>query len=211
MNRRTLAVVALAALVALSGCALLTGETLEFTADAATVSETAQQDAQYELVGVESQSINRTVEALGQERTIEAENWIATYERDLAIATTDAVGTVAVVSTPQMTMAGQAVNPVGKMGPRQLLDTVAAGQAGFSDATFRDNRTVTVLGEDATVSVFDATTEFAGQEVDVTVHLFRVAHEDDYVIGVAVHPSVMTAEQAGVDTMFAGIEHPDSE
>ncbi|MFP4530959.1 MAG: DUF6517 family protein [Halodesulfurarchaeum sp.] len=210
MNRRTLAVLALVALLVLSGCAFLTGETLEFTATAATVSETAQQDAQYELLELENQSINRTVEALGQERTVEAKNWIATYERDLAVSTTGAVGTVALVSTPQMTVAGQAVNPVGKMSPRQLLETVAAGQ-GLSDVTFRDNRSVTVLGEDATVSVFDATTEYAGQEVDVSVHLFRVAHEDDYVIGVGVHPAVMSAEQAGVDTMFAGIEHPGSE
>ncbi len=211
MDRRALAVVALAALLTLSGCALLTGETLEFTANTATVSDDAQQAAQYDLVGVETQSINRTVEALGQERTVVAENRIATYERDLAVTTTEAVGTVIVVSTPQMTVAGQSVNPVGSMSPRQLLETISAGQEGLSDVALRDNRTGTVLGEDATVSVFDATTEYSGQEIDVTVHLVRVAHEGDYVIGVAVHPSLMTTEQAGVDTMFAGIEHTGSD
>lgn len=211
MNRRILAVLALAALITLSGCAFLTGGTLEFTAGQASVSEDAQEAAQYEHVEFDTQAVNRTVEALGQERTVKATNHIATYERDLAVTTTDAVGTVILVSTPQMSVAGQSVNPVGSMGPRQLLETVTAGQNGFSDVSESGNRTMTVLGEDATVTVFDATTEYGGQSVDVTVHLVRVAHEDDYVIGLAVHPSVMTAEQAGVDTMFAGIEHTGSE
>ncbi|MFB6085285.1 MAG: DUF6517 family protein [Halodesulfurarchaeum sp.] len=210
MDRRTLAVVALVALVSLSGCALLTGETLEFSANAATVSNDTLQEARYDLRGVENQSISRTVEALGQERTIEATNWIATYERNRSVESTGAVGTVVVVATPQMIVAGQAVNPVGKLSPRQLLGTISTAQRGLSNVAFRDNRTVTVLGEDATVSVFEATTRVADREVDVTVHLVRVAHGEDYVIGVAVHPSVMTAEQAGVDTMFAGIQHPTS-
>ena len=211
MNRRIVAVVALAALLTLSGCALLTGETLEFTAGQATVSEDAQETAQYDLVGVDTQGVNRTVEALGQERTVVATNRIATYERDLAVTTTEAVGTVVLVSTPQMEVAGQSVNPVGTMEPRQLLETVAAGQDRFSDVSQRDNRTLTVLGEETTVTVFDATTEYGGQTVDVTVHLLRVAHDGDYVIGLGVHPSLLTADQAGVDTMFAGIEHTGSE
>lgn len=209
MDRRALAVVALVALLSLSGCTLLTGETLEFSANAATVSDDALLEAQYDPLGVENQSISRTVDALGQERTIKATNRIATYERNVSVAGADAIGTVVVVSTPQMIVAGQAVNPVGKMSPRQLLGTVSTAQTGLSNVTFRDNRTVTVLGEDATVSVFEATTG-AGQEVDLIVHIVRVPHGEDYVIGAAVHPAAMTAEQAGVDTMFTGIQHPTS-
>ncbi|MEF8772466.1 DUF6517 family protein [Halodesulfurarchaeum sp.] len=207
MNRRIVAVLALTALIMLSGCALLTGETLEFTAGQASVSDEAQQTAQYELLEMDTQSINRTVEALGQDRTVKATNHIARYERGLAVTTTETVGTVVVISTPQMNVAGQSVNPVGSMPPQQLLETVAAGQDGFSDVSQRENRTMTVLGEDATVTVFDATTEYGGQSVDVTVHLVRVTHEGDYVIGLAVHPTLISGEQAGVDTMFGGIEH----
>jgi hypothetical protein len=211
MNRRIVAVLALTALIMLSGCALLTGETLEFTAGHASVSDEAQQAAQYELIKMDNQSINRTVEALGQERTVKATNHIARYERDLPVTTTEAVGTVVVVSTPQIDVAGQSVNPVGSMEPRQLLETVAAGQSGFSDITQTDNRTKTVLGDETTVTVFAATTEYGGQNVDLTVHLVRVPHEGDYVIGLAVHPSLMSGEQAGVDTMFGGIEHTGTE
>ncbi len=211
MDRRALAAVALVALVGLSGCSLLTGETLEFTAGTATVTDDAQETAQYDLVGVDTQSINRTVEALDQERTVQATNRIATYERDLAVTTTEAVGTVVVLSTPQMSVGGQAVNPVGSMGPSQLLETIASGQGELADVSVRDNRTTTVLGEDATVTSFDAVTTVQDQAVPVVVHLVRVAHEGDYVIGLAVHPSLMTAEQAGVDTMFGGIEHTGSD
>jgi hypothetical protein len=174
------------------------------------VSESAQETAQYDLVGVEFQEINRTVEVLGQERRIVATNHVATYERDLGVTTADAVGNVVIVSTPEMSVAGQSVNPVGSMGPESVLRTLGAGQ-GVSDLSAQGNRTVTVLGEDATVTVFGGTTTIAGQEVDVTAHFLRVAHEGDYVIGLAVHPAVMSPDQAGVDAMFAGIEHIGSE
>ena len=210
MNALLLLVLDPVCLVALSGCALLTGETLEFSAQPATVSENAQETAQYDLVGVEAREINRTVDVLGQERRIVATNHVATYERDLAVTTTEAVGTVVLVSTPQMSVAGQSVNPVGSMGPESVLRTLGAGQ-GIGDLSRQGNRTVTVLGEEATVTDFDGTTTVAGQDVDVTVHFLQVPHEGDYVIGLAVHPAVMSADQAGVDAMFEGIEHTGSE
>jgi hypothetical protein len=210
MNRRLLAVLALAGLVTLSGCALITGGTLEFSAQPATVSGDAQSEAGYDLVGVNAQTVNRTVDVLGMERTVSATNHVATYERDLAVATSGAMGTVVVFSTPEMSVAGQSVNPVGSMSPRQLLTAVSTGQGGVSNVEERGNRTVSVLGEDATVTVFDATRSVAGQEVEVTVHLLRVDHGGDHVVGLAVHPSVIDAEQAGVDAMFEGIEHTAS-
>ena len=211
MNRRLLAVVAIVGLVALSGCALLTSDTLEFSAQPATVSEDAQDSAQYDLVGVEERTLNRSVDVVGVERQIKATNHVATYERDLAIATSEAVGSVIVLSTPEMSVAGQSVNPVGSVPPRQLFETLAIDQAGISDVEKRGNRTTTVLGEEATVTIFDGTAEYSGQEVDVTMHLVRVNHEGDYVVGLAVHPSVMSADQAGVDQMFEGIEHTGDE
>jgi len=211
MNRRLLAVVAIVGLVALSGCALLTSDTLEFSAQPATVSEDAQDSAQYDLVGVEERTLNRSVDVVGVERQIKATNHVATYERDLAIATSEAVGSVIVLSTPEMSVAGQSVNPVGSVPPRQLFETLAIDQAGISDVEKRGNRTTTVLGEEATVTIFDGTAEYSGQEVDVTMHLVRVNHEGDYVVGLAVHPTVMSPDQAGVDQMFEGIEHTGDE
>lgn len=211
MNRRLLAIVALVGLVALSGCALLTGETLEFSAQPATVSEAAEDGAQYDLVGVESQDINRSVEVLGQERRILATNQVATYERDLGVAETDAVGTVLVVSTPTMEVAGQALNPLGRISPEQALSTLSTGQDGIEGLEATGNRTAAVLGEDRTVRTFATTTTVAGQDVPTTVHFLRVPHEGDYVIGVAIHPELMSADQADVDTMFEGIEHSGSD
>lgn len=210
MDRRVTLTLALVGLVALSGCALLTGETLEFAAGPATVGEDAQSAAQYDQVSMESPTINRTISVAGQERTVRATNHVVTYERDLAVTTTQATGTVVVLSTPQMAVVDQPLNPVGEMGPRQLLETISAGQADLSNVAVSENRTVPVLGENATVTVFDATTTAGGQEIDVTVHLVRVAHDGDFVVGVGVHPSIMTAEQAGVDRMFQGIEHTGS-
>lgn len=208
MNRRVLVVLGLVSLLALSGCALLTGETLEFSAEPATVTEDAYTASSYEEIDLEAQSVTETVELLGQERTIQATNYVATYERDLAITETDAAGTVVVLSTPEMSVAGQALNPIASMEPKQVLDTITATHGDISEATVSDERTATVLGEEATVTVFDAETEVAGQTVDVTVHLVQLTHEGDLVVAVGVHPAIMDHEQAGVDTMFEGIEHP---
>ena len=68
-------------------------------------------------------------------------------------------------------------------------------------------------GEEAvTIGTLDnlLVNDSAGQDVDVTVHLLQVDHGGDHVIALAVHPTLISAEQAGVDAMFEGIEHTGS-
>ena len=207
MDRRTLAVLGLALLVALSGCSLLTADTLEFSASQATVSDAAAADAGYEEVAVERQTANRTFSAAGQEREVRLTNWVATYQRDLGVGTSPAPGTVAVFATPEVSIAGQTLNPIGSMSDRELLETVLGQYGDVSDVSEQGTRTVRVLGSESTVVAFDATVRYQGQPVDVTIHLTRVNHGGDYVVAVGVHPALMSADQAGVDTMFEGIEH----
>lgn len=197
----------LLALVTLSGCALLTGETLEFEAEPATVSEEAWSEASYEEVGVEEEVVNRTFTVAEQDREVSLTNWVATYERDLGLAESPAPGTVTVLSTPEISIAGQTVNPLGRMSDRELLETLLQRYDAISGVEQQGTRTVTVLGDEAQVTTFASTVEYRGQEVDVTIHLTSVTHEGDIVVGVAVHPEVMTPEQAGVDTMFEGTVH----
>lgn len=207
MDKRSLAVVGLLALVTLSGCALLTGETLEFEAEPATVSADAVSAASYEEVGVEEEVVNRTFTVADQEREVSLTNWVASYERDLGLATSAAPGTVTVLSTPEISVAGQTVNPLGRMSDRELLETLLQEYDAVSGVEQQSTRTVTVLGEGTEVTTFASTVEYRGQEVDVTIHLTSMTHEGDVVVGVALHPEVMTPDQAGVDTMFEGIEH----
>lgn len=210
MNRHRLISVALVVMVALSGCALLTGESLEFEASQATVSNSAQDGAGYQEVSVEPETVSRNFSVAGQEREVRLTNWVASYERDLAVTTSPAPGTVAVFATPEVSVAGQTLNPLGSMSERELLDMVVQQYDGLSDPSEQGTRTITVLGEETTVTAYAATVTYQGQDVDVLLHLTKVKHEGDFIVAVGVHPAVMSADQAGIDTMFGGIEHSGS-
>ncbi len=207
MDTRAVVVLAVAGMVALSGCAVLTGETLEFEASQATVSDAALDQAAYEEIAVEPKAVNRSFEVAGQEREVRLTNWVASYQRDLAVTTSPAPGTVTVLSTPEINIAGQTLNPIGTMSDRELVDTLLQNYEGISDVSQEGARQITVLGEQTEVTTFTAMMDYQGQEVEMTIHLTTVKHEGDVVVGVAVHPSVIGTEQAGVDTMLTGIEH----
>ena len=207
MKRTGVVAVALAFMMALSGCAFLTGGPLEFAASKATVSDQAQQSAGYEEVSVEAQNRSQSFSAAGQERDVKLTNWVATYERDLGIATSSAPGSVVVLSTPTVSIAGQTLNPLGSMSHREVLNQVLQQYGGLSDVEERDTKTMTVLGEDSEVTTFSANADYEGVEVPVLVHLTTVEHEGDIVVAIAVHPEMLSEDQVGVETMFGGIEH----
>ena len=211
MDRRALVAVALAAMVGLSGCALLTGETLEFEASQATVSDSALGQAQYEEVGIEQKTVNRSFAVAGQEREVRLTNWVASYQRDLGGTASPAPGTVSVLSTPEVSIAGQTLNPIASLSPRELLDNILQQYSGISDISQAGTRNVTILGAERTVTSFTGTIEYEGQEVDVRIHLATATHEGDVIVAVAVHPEMIPPDQAGVDTMFQGIEHTGSD
>ncbi|MFC6757611.1 MULTISPECIES: DUF6517 family protein [Haloarcula] len=78
--RRILLTAIVALVVVSSGCVgLITGETVEFEANNATVEEDARSSAGYELNNSSEQSITRDVEFLGQERTIRIVNQVSRY------------------------------------------------------------------------------------------------------------------------------------
>lgn len=210
MDRRALVVLALAGLVALSGCALLTGETLEFTAEKATVGDQTLSETGYEEVAVQEQTVNRSFSVAGEQREVRLTNWIASYQRG-GSGSAPTPGTVTVLSTPEVSVAGQTLNPIGQLSPRDLLDQVLRGYGDVSGVEQQSSRTVTVLGQETNVTAFDATILVEGQEVPVTIHLTTVNHEGDYVVAVGVHPQALSPEEAQVDTMFRGIEHSGGE
>lgn len=211
-RRKLLATVALVALVASSGCIgfLVGDEPATFEASQATVSDAALSNTDYTEAGVEEQTINETVEASGQERTVQATNWIAQYHRSIDLGATEQEAAVFVVfSTPQVNVLGKSLNPVGTLDNEELLEQVQSQYDGFDDVEKVGERNTTMLGEETEVSKFATTTRMNGMEIDVYVHLTTVEHGDDHVIALSIYPQRLDGEEERAFTLIQSIEHAE--
>lgn len=210
-TRRTLAVVALAALLLTAGCVgFLTGESaLSFDADPVRVADDAHAEAGYEEVRVETTGNNRSVTVAGETRTVSMTNHVAGYQRTVETGPSGnrSFAQFTVFASPQIEMAGRTLNPLAGVSDRELLDRLRSGYGSLEDVRHAGNRTVEVLGGDRTVSRFEATTTRAGTEVPLVLHVTTFTHGEDVLVAVAIHPAPLDGEQARVGTMFRGIEH----
>ncbi|MFB6081775.1 MAG: DUF6517 family protein [Halanaeroarchaeum sp.] len=206
MDRTLLLGAGMALLVTLSGCSALLGEDLTFAASKATIDDDALSEAGYETVSVESRSLNRTVSVAGQERTVRLTNWVATYDRDFG-GDAGTPGTVVVLATPEVSIAGQSLNPVGQLSSTDLVDTLLEQYGPIGETTPAGTESMTVLGTETTVSSYRTTIDVEQRETPVLVHVTTVQDEGDYVVLLSVHPATVSADRAGVRTMFEGVTH----
>lgn len=204
--------VALVVLLLTSGCGMLSGP-VTFAATPADVTAAAQDDAGYELERAEPMNITREFNVAGQTKEVKAVNYLREYKRSVELGPLGEreVARFVVFSTPEVDVAGQTLNPIGKMSNRDLVMQLQSSYESIQNVERVSNRTVTVLGEEATVTKFGAEAQLeGGQSVDVYVHVAKINHEDDFVVGVAVHPQRID-EQQRVNTLLGGIQHPEGD
>ena len=209
---RTLASLVLVVLLATAGCVgVLTGsEPLTFEASTVSVADDVTQSAGYEEVRVEPNAISREFEVAGQTREVEVTNHVAEYARsvDLGPLGSGEFARFAVLSTPQVELAGRTFNPVGEMSNRELVERVQGQYEGLRNVRSAGERTQTVLGASRTVSTFTADAEVAaGQSVELLFHVSKFEHGADFVVVIAVHPAALDREADRVDTMLGGVQH----
>jgi hypothetical protein len=211
-SARTVGVLALVVVVATSGCiGFVTGEeALVYEANEASVSEDARTASGYEQQLGEEIVVNRTV----SDRRVEVQNHYARYEKydDIAKETT---GVLAVVSTHRVDVFGHTTNPYANMSYTGILANLTADYdtefGDLGDARVVENRTATVLGEDARVGVFATNTTFGGEQVEVKLYVTRVTHGDDVVLAIGGHPTKLPAGEQELIAMLEGIEHDADE
>jgi len=193
------AAVAVAALLVTSGClGVVTGsEPLTGEADRATVSEGTVADSGYELAAEEEQVLEREFTVAGQTRQVEATNKLTRYERsyDVPVAGTVRAGVFAVVSTPAFSVAGQALNPVGRLSNDELVERVGSSYEGLSVGEAVDERSVSTLGSTMELTKYDGSAAIGATEVDVYVHVGSVRSGDDFVVVAAVYPQLIDDEE----------------
>lgn len=202
----------LAVLVLTTGClGLVTGsEPAVFTAAEVGVSDAALSETEFQHGDTRTEWLNRTVSAAGQEREVRVQNHVSAYRRPAQVDVDEGLtfGYFVVAATPQASIAGQALNPIGQMSPREMVDQLASGQNDVSDVQREDERTLTVLGSDAEVVRFSGTVERQGREIPVYVEVTRVQDGDDFIVGIGAYPQESAdAVRPGVTTLFEGIDH----
>jgi len=208
MNR-ILVSVAVALLVVTSGCVgLLTGDTVEFTAADASVSDNVLESTGYDLQNASSQNVTRNVSVAGQERTIRVENKFRDYSKGVDFGPLGEFETArfTLLSTPGATVAGQTLNPAADWSNERIADQIANRNGDVGDLQRENNRTTQSLGETRTVTEFSGTSTLAGQDVDMVIHVASFEHEGDVIVAVGAHPERID-ETDNVDTLLGGIEH----
>ncbi|OLZ42462.1 hypothetical protein A6E15_16495 [Natrinema saccharevitans] len=215
LTRRRLLVAGTTAGTALvAGCTGFVADSL--ASEAATVAPAALEETGYEERTVEEVPVERTVSRFGIERTIEARNWYAEYDRSISL---DAVGltrvqaaVVAVLSTPQVSVLGKTFNPVGDYSTDDLVALIQDRYDRLEDVDRVGEESATVLGSATTLVRYEARAQLVDASASIEVFLLvgePVTHGDDFVIPVAVFPQVhgFETESGAVRTMLESIEH----
>ena len=213
-RRRPLLAVVLVAVVLLSGCSALLGDDpLRYTATEAALCGSTAAETGYVVDDSGWRNVTREVEVAGSSRTMYVENYLNGYVHEVPVENgsgTEPAGGVAVLSTPQATVAGQPLNPVGSLSARRLVEEYSdvldqyGDVEGLEETGSYDVRT---LETETTVTAFAARGRRDDESVPVRVHVARVAHAGDYVVVGAVHERGDADERRRVERLFGCIGH----
>ncbi|SEW27009.1 DUF6517 family protein [Natrinema salifodinae] len=172
-RRHLLAAGAAAGSGLVAGC---TGTVRDSLASApATIAGTTLDGTGYDEHTVDELVIERTVSRFGIERTIEARNWYAEYDRAVSL---DAVGltriqaaVVAVLSTPQVSVLGKTFNPVGDYSTDDLVELIQDRYDELEDVESVDESSVSILGAETTLARYRAEARLINADTTLDVYL----------------------------------------
>lgn len=195
----------------LGGCTSLLGQgDTTFEAERGVVGESARSEANYS-------EKNRTQEQEERDfagQTVVVINKITEYARsvDLPLDVGGELARFTVLSSPEVSIADQAFNPLADMDNDDLAMRVQEQYGTVENVRKIDEREAELLGETVTVGRYRADAETEGESTEVNLHIAKGENERsdgdrDFVVTVGVHPSDID-ERDRIDTMLAGAAHP---
>lgn len=210
--RPWIAVLLLAVVVSSSGC--LGNEPLaEYAAQPATIGDAALEPTGWTHGNTTDITYRRPVGVGPLSRDVVITGWLSGYSKN----TTDGDTAVLLVSsTPDAEVAGQSVNPLGRLSNPELVDAVlaragkhnvGAGVRNASGLRRVGTETRTVLGQPAEIATYSGTVDRDGRRVAALIHVVTVAHGDDIVAAIAIHPEGFD-ERDNVFRLVERIDHP---
>lgn len=217
MNRRQFVATAAVGCVGVSaGCLSgLIDDATTFSASPAVVDESAADEAGYEYRGTEETVRSETV--AGEE--IEATNYISEYTRTIetplgALGGDVDAGVFAVITTPQVSVAGEDFNPVGDMTSEEIVQLIQDQYDELEIENDIGGRTVDTLDSTISLDSYEGEATFQGQQgVDVFLDIATPDYGGDHFVIVGVYPDdgdlPIESERDRVDVMIRGLEHGD--
>ena len=211
LRRRALLGGLASGLLATAGClGVVSGDQpLAFESDPAAVGDGALSETGYELADRRSPALSREVSVAGQTREVTVTNHVALYEKSIdfgPLGRQKAAG-FALITTPQIEVAGRAFNPVGEMSTERLLREFGSRFGGLTIDGKVGTESVSTLGASVTVEEYAGTATVQGREMEVSVHVSRFEHAEDYVIAAGTYPRRLDGEAENVLALVSGIEH----
>jgi len=198
MKRRALlAGTAAASVLGVSGCLSgILGTVTSLESTPAGVSESALESTGYEVAGIEEIVTEETVEAAEQSETISVTSHLSRYDKRVGIegVAEQATATFAVLSTPQLAVAGRTFNPVGEMSAREVADLLADSYDNISNIEPDTEETITILDQSTTKSRFTAEASYFDFPIELDVHVTEaVERDDDFLVSLGVYPRLVRA------------------
>jgi hypothetical protein len=214
-RRRFLAGSATMAGGALAGCGFILGnEPLRVEAQPAEVPEAVATEAGYDHDGTSEQTIERTVTVADQSREIVVTNRVAEYSKAVDLGPIGEVRAAffTALSTPQVSVLGETLNPVAHLSTADLAARLQGRFEEIGSLEPAGESAATILETETTQTRFTGRVRLAGgEQIDVYIHLSEpVEHEGDLVIGLGGYPQQLPAEEATMLAMLDGLEHPVS-
>lgn len=213
-RRAGVVVLAVVAVVVLSGCSVLLGdEPLQYSAEPVAICDGGLSATGYSLDHSEWRNNSRAVEVAGSSRELRTDSHMKVYVRDDTSASGGdgtKTGGIVVLSTPKAEEAGRSLNPVGTWSPDRIVDELASDldQYGALENVQRTGTdSARLLDTGATVTRFEATGQSDGESHEVTVHVTRVEDDGDFVILGAVHERGDTTERERIESLFGCLQH----
>lgn len=206
-RRRFLVGVGSASAVGLAGCLGTVGMD-EHRASPAGVDPQVRQDTGYEQTNVEEMAINEEINVGGYTEEVTAVNYLTEHKKtvDLGPLGSQEAGMFMVLTTPQVSIAGQEFNPVAEMSAGQLVDLVTENYGEVGGVSHDEDGTVEILGTETTRSRFEARTQVAGQPIDIYLHVSEsVRTASDHLVTVGAYPKQLDAAGEG-ENMVALME-----
>lgn len=186
-----------AALAGLAGCLGVVGMDVHEASPMGVASD-AREETGYEQTAVDEIVIRESADLVVTETEVEAINYLTEHEKTVSFGPLieQPAAVFFVLTTPQVSILGQELNPVEDMSSVELIELVEDNYDDIGNVRHDEDGTVTILETETTQSRFQADATFDGYDHRVYVHVSESVRADDsHVVTIGVYPQELQVQE----------------